>query len=150
MKVVFVCTGNICRSPMAEYMLRDKVASRPVDLEIGSAGVAATRGRPPSPPAVQVLKRRGIDEVALHRARPVSDLTVSRGDLLLTMTRSHRAQLPPSVEEAGAEVHLLKEYVGQGGSISDPYGAGVDVYEQLYRELDPLLETLAEDLVEGA
>jgi len=73
MKIVFVCTGNICRSPMAEHLFRYRLKEAGVEEPpaVTSAGVAAVPGRPASPPAVQVLREAGIDTLEAHRARAV-------------------------------------------------------------------------------
>ncbi|MFB6226775.1 MAG: low molecular weight protein arginine phosphatase [bacterium] len=149
MKLAFVCTGNICRSPMAEYLLRDMMSQEDKDkLEVASAGVTATRGRPPSQPAVEALSEIGIDELGMHQARPVEQVELGEGDLLLTMTRPHLNLLPPKYKEGPVETGLLKEYVGGSGNISDPYGAGIETYRDLRDDLIPILESLLERLRE--
>lgn len=147
MRLAFVCTGNICRSPMAEYLLkdlRDEKAKGP--LEVTSAGVSATPGRPASQPAVEALGEIGVDGIAMHQAQHVSSLDLGKGDLLLTMTPAHLSLLPPELAEGDVRTGLLKEYVGRSGGISDPYGAGIETYRQLREELKPIISDLLEDL----
>lgn len=147
MKLAFVCTGNICRSPMAEYLLKDMIEEEQKDLlEVTSAGVSATPGRPPSQPGVEALKEIGIDEIAMHKAQHVSNLELGEGDLILTMTPAHLSILPPELKDGPIRTELLKEYVGRSGGISDPYGAGIETYRKLRDELQPIIQDLLEQL----
>lgn len=147
MKLAFVCTGNICRSPMAEYLLKHRMEEdQAQQLAVTSAGVSATPGRPPSQPAVEALKEIGVDDIAMHQARHVSSLELDEGDLVLTMTPAHLSILPPELKEANVRTDLLKEFVGRSGGISDPYGAGIETYRRLREELDPIIDDLLEAL----
>lgn len=144
MRIVFVCTGNICRSPMAEYMFRAMLEEEDagVDPTVTSAGVSALPGRPASPPAVKVLRERGIAGIEGHRARPVSSLTLTEDDYLLTMTRSHLSRIPPAGRDRVAVASVLKDFVGRSGGFSDPYGGDVSRYRSLREDLDPVLRDL--------
>jgi len=147
MKLAFVCTGNICRSPMAEYMLKDRMSEdEQENVTVTSAGVAASPGRPPSQPAVSVLKEIGITDIAMHSARPVRELELDHGDYLLTMTRTHLSRLPNRFRERDVRISTLKGFVGNQGSISDPFGAPVDRYREVREELDPLLDGVLEKI----
>lgn len=149
MKLTFVCTGNICRSPMAEYMFKDILDDEEtMEIDVTSAGVAAQTGRQPSPPAVEALKETGINSIAMHSARPVNDLDFKDGDLILTMTPAHLTRLPRSVQESPIETSVLKDYVGRSGGISDPYGGDLERYRSLRAELDPIIEDLYEKIVD--
>lgn len=145
MKVVFVCSGNTCRSPMAEYLLRDKLADRNVtDVNVLSAGVSARNGQPPAMQTVNILEERGITGIQKHQSRPVSAVEFEPGDLVLTMTRGHErslGHLPDNVH-----VSAIKDYLGGSGNISDPYGQGEQAYQTVYEELKPLLDELADKL----
>lgn len=132
---------------MAEYLLKDKLDDDESErLEVTSAGVAALEGRPASPPAVEALKEIGIDGIIMHTARSVHELEVCSGDLILTMTRSHMHRLPDSVRESPVRTSLLKEFVGQKGRISDPYGAGIERYRSLRDELQSIIQSVYERL----
>lgn len=147
MRIVFVCTGNICRSPMAEYMFRAMLEEEEaLDPAVTSAGVSALPGRPASPPAVKVLAEAGIDGIEGHRARPVSSLNLGDQDHLLTMTRSHLSRLSSAVRERTAAAAVLKDFVGGSGGFSDPYGGDVARYRSLRNELDPVLRKLLDKL----
>ncbi len=149
--VLLVCTGNTCRSPMAQVLLEHQLAQHlncPLDeLEqhgvlVMSAGLAAGTGMPASPEAVDVMRRRGLN-LAHHESRPVSEVLVRFADQILTMTAAHRSSLVAQWPEAATKNHLLDP---SGGDISDPIGGTVEAYgrcaEQIAAHLPSWLEQL--------
>lgn len=96
--LLFVCTGNICRSPMAEGLAREAVRrgypARAAEVSVGSAGVAGLDGEPATAEAVAAMGARGID-ISAHRARSTSRDILGRADLVLAMEESHRRYLEP-------------------------------------------------------
>ncbi len=141
MKIIFVCTGNTCRSPMAEYLLQDLLAQEEIDIEVESAGIMASPGSPPTPETEQVLRENGYESISSHQAQHVSELSLSPGDLLLGMTAKHRAFLADKVPEQ-IEVSTLNEYLDTEVDLSDPFGSDIDTYRRLYQQLKPALEEL--------
>jgi len=144
-RVLLVCMGNICRSPMAEGVLRQRLRSRELSLpvEIDSAGTHGYHhGAPPDPRAQAAAQRRGIDIAAL-RARRVVPEDLVRFDLVIAMDDDNQAALLElAAEEHRGKVRLLMEFAGVAGprSVPDPYYGGPLGFE---RVLDLVEEAMA-------
>jgi protein-tyrosine phosphatase len=128
---------------MAEVMVREAVkAAGLAGVEVASAGIGAWEGSPASEGAYLVLLERGID-LSAHRARLLTREMVESADVILTMARSHLGRAREL--GAGPRAHLLGEYAGRTGTdaeIADPYGADLDQYREVYRELVELMPGL--------
>ena len=147
-RILLVCTGNICRSPLAAALLQRALAQRGIDgLEVASAGTGAWDGAPVSEGAYLVGLERGLD-LSAHRARLLTRELVEEADLILTMARHHRAR----VDELGGEGHVfvLGEYAGREGDaaeVSDPFGGDLEVYRDTCVELEALIDAAVERIV---
>jgi len=150
-RILFVCTGNICRSPLAEALLKRALHERGVeDVSVESAGTGAWDGAPASEGAYLVALERGLD-LSGHRARLLTREIVEDAAMILTMARHHRAR----VHELGGEgrVHVLGEYVGKTGEdaeVGDPFGGDLEVYRDTCAELEALIATVADRLAAEA
>ena len=141
MNIFFICTGNTCRSPMAEAIMKAKKLD---GIEIRSAGLFAGGG-PISEHARTVLAEQGIETD--HESRSVVSEDIEWATIVLTMTKSHKEALIRSYPGAGHKIYTLKEYVhGAPEDISDPYGGPESGYRHTFEELQELLEELEQKI----
>ncbi len=138
MRIVFVCTGNICRSPYAEYLARELSGS--TDIEFASAGIIARAGNPPSSDGVAVASELGID-LTPHGASPLTSEVVGMADIIYGMEDEHvEAVLELNPQ---ARVELLRP---DARGIPDPYGQDHQAYLVAYRLIEEALRRRLEEL----
>ena len=127
--ILIVCTGNTCRSPMAEYLLREllKKQSAGESFTVQSAGLACYPGDPISENARLVLAERSIDASG-HLSRPVSAQAVLSADRIYVMTEAHRQAIAEALPEAADRLYVL--------GVSDPYGMPVEAYRACAEQIE--------------
>lgn len=145
--VVFVCTGNTCRSPMAQVLLQNMLAEHGGRFQVLSAGTAADNGDAAAPSAIEVMHRAGL-HLHEHRSTRLSYRLVEQADVLLTMTDAHKQYIVQYYPEAKFKTFTLKQYAGGAGDVRDPFGADVAAYEDTASELQHLLKIVADNLLQ--
>lgn len=139
--ILFVCTGNTCRSPMAEGLFRKLSAGHP-EWRSGSAGTAAWTGQEASPETLHVLESNGID-LSCHESRPVTNALMEQATHVYAMTESHLAALLANFPEHADKIRLVTCYT-DNRNIADPIGCGQSAYNSVARQLtDALLSMIA-------
>lgn len=139
-RILFVCTGNICRSPMAEYLLKNLIKREYLKklAEVESAGTGALENHPVAEFTATVCKKFGIDPT-LHRARSITLDMVSTADLILCMALSNKLDLVKIFPHFQNKIFLLKQFARKNDtafhSIEDPYGSLKEDYEKTFLEI---------------
>ena len=149
--ILFVCTGNSCRSVMAEGLFRELVSGQAERFHVGSAGVSALDGYPASQETVKVMKEEHID-VSEHRSRHLTAAMVRMADKIFVMENVHKEAILQSWPEAVEKVHLLTEYSRDRKhkmneiDIPDPIRMPDHFYKNVFRVIRDCVAHIAEDM----
>jgi protein-tyrosine phosphatase len=139
--ILLVCTGNMCRSPMAEVILKDQLHTDGKDhlYRVHSAGTWTVDGRGASRLALEAMREVGLD-LSGHRTHHLTSEDIRQAALILVMTRDHKESLLAEFPEVGQKTFLLSELVGHRYDILDPYGSdSLELYRDCAREIESLL-----------
>lgn len=150
MKIMFICTGNICRSAMADWLMKKKLQERNItNIKIYSSGIFAMQNDISTDEAIEVMEEYGVD-LKNHRATPTIKSNIKEMDLILCMTISHKQTLINQYPDLKDKIFTLKEYVGmteKGIEIKDPWGYTLAVYRFCAAEIDECLNKLIEKIL---
>lgn len=145
-RVMFVCLGNICRSPLAEGLLRHHAGARGLSLHIESSGTSAYHvGEPPDPGSVRVAREHGVD-ISAQRAQQLTRAHLDTFDVVVAMSESNRRdaqRLRP-----GADIWLMRDYDPgfEGRDVPDPWSRGAAAFDEVYDILDRATQNLLDHI----
>lgn len=145
MKILFVCTGNTCRSPMAQALFASIADEKGLEVTVKSAGIFASNEGKASPQAIEALFEKSIP--LNHSSSKLTEELLREAHYVFTMTMQHKQLITEQYAHAKGKVFTLKEFAtGTEGDVSDPFGGSLSVYQETRDELEALLYQLAEKL----
>lgn len=148
--ILFVCTANICRSPVGEAILRDRLQKRGLQQwTTSSAGTWALVGREAAYYSIRLMAEKGFDLEA-HRARMLDEALLKQADLVLCMEPGHMEAIKAEFTAYSNKVYLLSEMIGRVHRIPDPFGKPIEEYQAMIAELTELIDSGLDRIIELA
>lgn len=145
-KILFVCSGNTCRSPLAEGIARKILSDRTqIPTEVSSAGSSAFEGMPASQHAANVALQHGVD-LSHHRSRLLNTKSVREADLIVTMGNKHMKTVGVIDPEALSYTALLTDFCDETGDVPDPIGGDQAEYERIFALIERCVTAMADSL----
>lgn len=149
MKIMYICTGNICRSAMAEKLLKKKVKDlKRDDIEVYSSGIYAQNGDIPTYEAIKVMQEEYQIDIKEHKATNIRNSKIKEMDLILCATLSHKVAVLDIYPELEGKVFTMKEYVNYDReyhdkmNIKDPWGYDIETYRSCVAEIEECINKL--------
>jgi protein-tyrosine-phosphatase len=142
-KLLFICTGNTCRSPMAEALAKKMFAD---SVQVSSAGLAAYPGQSASSYAIEVLSEQNID-LSEHRSRRIEEQLLAEADWIIPMTQAQAETLSLLYPLYIHKIRYLGDWGEQKKDVPDPWSGSLDVYRQTAQEIEELLHALKNHLL---
>ncbi|MDD4375296.1 MAG: low molecular weight protein arginine phosphatase [Clostridia bacterium] len=152
MRIIFVCTGNICRSPMAHHYLEKRLDKRDLGKQIivESAGTHAYTGSKATEYAIKVMKKYDVD-MTRHRATKIENIDINNVDYVFCMTENHKKYLENLYPQLKDKTFTLKEFIGEKENIDiqDPWGCDENTYEKTAKEIVEIVDEQINKILEG-
>lgn len=150
MKIMFICTGNTCRSAMADGLAKKIVKEKNLDIEVCSAGIFAQTGEHASYNSIAIMKEYDVD-IALHKATSVDESNIKEMDLILCATKTHKAELQVRYNDLKDKIFTMKEYAGIDNDgtdmdIKDPWGYNLNTFRVCAAEISICVEKIIEKI----
>ncbi len=140
MEICIICKANICRSPMAEALLKKELYRAGIyDIIVSSAGIAADEGLSASEGAIEAMKKYEID-ISWHKSMPFKLVNLSKGTILLPVTKRYKIHLMKMIE--AVPIYTITEFVGLTGDINDPYGKSSGDYDSIAARLNEITKKI--------
>ncbi len=144
-KILFICTGNTCRSPMAAAYFKHLCDEKDVEVQVDSAGTAAMDGAPISSEAGKALSYEDIEPLRAS-SKCITGEQIEWADLIIVMTQRHRQWLRQQFPEAAGKVKLLMNYADRDTDVLDPLGGTVAMYSECLESMKPALKNIVHEI----